>query len=163
MKNARIILVVGGIALMILGLMIVIRPVSFTGWISTVAGIILLVAGILRWLDTRKQGAQRSIGEHPLIISLLGLILMINPVLPIRLIAVALGIWAIWSGISSLISAWRLGKLGINWQEMTVRGLLLLVLGALLLVEPAIISLAIGLPVGLLLIVLGGLLVSQRV
>lgn len=161
MKNTRTLVIIGGIALVILGVVILFRPVMFTGWISSAAGLVLLVSGILRWLDERK-GRKIPLRDHPLWLSLLGLILLINPRLPVHLVGIAIGIWAVVSGIGSIISAWRLNKLAVAWQEMAFRGALLVILGILLLVQPAIVSLAVGIPVGIMLIALGAFLVVRH-
>lgn len=161
MKNTRPFWLLGGIVLVILGVIILFRPVSFTGWVSRLAGIVLLVSGLLRWMDDQTLG-KPPLRDHPLLLSLLGLVLLLSPLIPVRLAGIALGLWALFSGIKCLISSWRLGQLAVVWHGLTLRGMIQAALGLLLLAQPAIVSLAIGIPIGLALIALGLWLAVQH-
>ena len=161
MKNTRPFWILGGIILVILGVFILFRPLSFTGWVSRLAGVVLLVSGVVRWMDDKTLG-KPPLRDHPLLIALLGLVLLLSPLIPVRLAGIVLGLWALFSGIVCLVSSWRLGQLTTVWHGLTLRGMIQVGLGLLLLVQPAIVSLAIGIPIGLAFIALGLWLAVQH-
>ena len=142
------------------GIGILLFPEESYKALTTVIGIILLISGttqLVNSINNRKYifgfGFQLGGGVVDLV---LGILLIVNPLILLKIITFFVGIWLIVSGLILVSRALDVRKEGLKgWTRELILGIFLLVLAILFFFHPEILGLTIAIWTALAFIILG--------
>lgn len=133
-------LILEGILFGIIGILFFINPIESYFSFTTVAGILLIIAGIFRIIRAFKTDEKAYYIFNGIINILFGLIVWFTPVSTTQTLILFYGIWALIRGIYLLILSIKRKKIGFNVN--TLYNISLIVLGLLILSNPIVTLLA---------------------
>jgi uncharacterized membrane protein HdeD (DUF308 family) len=152
-----------GVLLALLGLAAIIYPAVATATINTLAGVLLIIAGVLGFgfaFSARDGGGVILWIVVALLAIVVGIVFLSAPDIGTVTLTVLLAVWFIISGLTKIVAAFeQRGRTGAG--VVAVNGVLSLILGALIAAElPDSSDWAIGLLLGIMFLVDGvGLIV----
>lgn len=130
----------GGVALVIVGLVVVLWPGLTMVTLATAAGIVFLVAGVF---DVITYVRIRKFTAHPgwvlvqaLCNVLIGLMLLLHPLVTASVIPWLIGLFVAGYGIVAIVSAFRLRGFGLSWGLMMLNGVVALLCGLSFVISP---------------------------
>lgn len=144
---------VTSIIMLILGILLLVKPDFIINIVSTVIGIIILIPGIISLVDyfKTKYSANLVLG---VVACILGMVFIFNPKLISSILPFVLGIYFIISGISKLQYGLELRKNKVvNYMPSVITSILILVCGALMIINPFGGALAITQVLGIFMII----------
>ncbi|WP_373601358.1 HdeD family acid-resistance protein [Paraclostridium bifermentans] len=144
-------LILEGILFGIIGILFFINPIESYFSFTTVAGILLIIAGIFRIMRAFKTDEKAYYIFNGIINILFGLIVWFTPVSTTQTLILFYGIWALIRGIYLLILSIKRKKIGFNVN--TLYNISLIVLGLLILSNPIVTLLATPYIIGIYFIV----------
>ncbi len=144
-------LILEGILFGIIGILFFINPIESYFSFTTVAGILLIIAGIFRIIRAFKTDEKAYYIFNGIINILFGLIVWFTPVSTTQTLILFYGIWALIRGIYLLILSIKRKKIGFNVN--TLYNISLIVLGLLILSNPIVTLLATPYIIGIYFIV----------
>ncbi len=144
-------LILEGILFGIIGILFFINPIESYFSFTTVAGILLIIAGIFRIIRAFKTDEKAYYIFSGIINILFGLIVWFTPVSTTQTLILFYGIWALIRGIYLLILSIKRKKIGFNVN--TLYNISLIVLGLLILSNPIVTLLATPYIIGIYFIV----------
>ncbi len=144
-------LILEGILFGIIGILFFINPMESYFSFTTVAGILLIIAGIFRIIRAFKTDEKAYYIFNGIINILFGLIVWFTPVSTTQTLILFYGIWALIRGIYLLILSIKRKKIGFNVN--TLYNISLIVLGLLILSNPIVTLLATPYIIGIYFIV----------
>lgn len=158
-RSFRILWVVIGILLVILGIVVLSNPSATLLGLSVLLGISMLVTGVLDiaayFLMAGLPGSGWVLADGILTV-LLSLLVFFNEAAAAVTIPVIFGMWLLFSGVSTAILAIDLKAGGINrWSWLFWIGFLMTGLGIFMLFQPAVAAITISILVGAALIAEG--------
>lgn len=127
--------IITSVVILVLGIFLFIQPDTIINMISIILGGIIIVPGIISLVDYFKNKNQASLISG-IVTMLIGLILIINTKLVAGILPFILGIYFIISGITRLQYALQLKKQKINYTTSLVFSLLIIICGALFIINP---------------------------
>lgn len=163
LSRAWLLVVVRGVLAIIFGLLAIVWPGITLLVLALMFGIYTLVDGIASVAMGVGRGEDRV---YPIVIGVLGIIAgvvtLVWPHITVIVLLLVIAIWAIVVGVTEIASAVRLRKKIDNEWFLALSGVLALVLGLLLVVQPAVGAIALVTAIatfavvwGLTLVVLG--------
>ena len=149
-----------GIIFVVLGIWILLAPKDSYAFLTKLIGVILLVSGTTQLLFSFSNrdwipgwGFSMMGGVIDVVI---GVVLIMNPTLLLKVIALFVGIWLIISGFNLLVRATASRKSGsANWKWELGLGIFYLVLAGIFIWHPVVLGITIAIWSGLAFIVLG--------
>jgi uncharacterized membrane protein HdeD (DUF308 family) len=129
-------LILEGILFGIIGILFFINPIESYFSFTTVAGIMLIIAGIFTIIRAFKTTEKAYYIFSGIINILFGLIVWFTPVSTTETLILFYGIWAVIRGIYLLIISIKRKKIGFNAN--TLYNVLLIILGIFILSNPII-------------------------
>lgn len=144
-------LILEGILFGIIGILFFINPIESYFSFTTVAGILLIIAGIFTIIRAFKTDEKAYYIFSGIINILFGLIVWFTPVSTTQTLILFYGIWALIRGIYLLILSIKRKKLGFNVN--TLYNVSLIILGLLILSNPIVTLLATPYIIGIYFIV----------
>lgn len=144
-------LMLEGILFGIIGILFFINPIESYFSFTTVAGILLIIAGIFTIIRAFKTDEKAYYIFSGIINILFGLIVWFTPVSTTQTLILFYGIWALIRGIYLLILSIKRKKLGFNVN--TLYNVSLIILGLLILSNPIVTLLATPYIIGIYFIV----------
>lgn len=145
------VLILEGILFGIIGILFFINPIESYFSFTTVAGILLIIAGIFTIIRAFKTDEKLYYIFSGIINILFGLIVWFIPIPTTETLILFYGIWALIRGIYLLILSIKRKKIGFNIN--TLYNVLLIVLGLLILSNPIVTLLATPYIIGIYFIV----------
>lgn len=138
-RHIRTHLVLSAVLTLLLGIVLTVMPgiaaetlVSVLGWLLVITGI----ASILSSLLTHSK----PVGQGDLVLGLLelatGLVLLVRPGLMMSICGIVLGLLLVLHGVRDIQSARESKALGYDWKLPMLVGILKLVMGALVIINP---------------------------
>lgn len=127
--------IVTSVVILVLGIFLFIQPDTIIHMISIILGGIILIPGIISLVDYLKNKNQASLISG-IVTILIGMILIINTKLVAGILPFILGIYFIISGITRLQYALQLKKQKINYTTSLVFSILIIICGALFIINP---------------------------
>ena len=172
MRNLyKIVSAVLGVAMIAFGVICLISPgLTFLtiGWIVGLCMTADAIANILTWNARRKEGEADGLTLAGAIVSLLfGIVLLTSDILQLSIdlfIAFMAAVWVLVIGIIRLIKSSKLHELNKvsdtqviakNWWLVMISGILLVLLGILSLMNPAVTMFALGTVIGVTILFAG--------
>lgn len=123
------------VIILVLGIFLFIQPDTIIHMISIILGGIILVSGIISFIDYLKNKYNPSLISG-VITSIIGLILIINTNLVASILPFVLGIYFTINGINRLQYALELKKENVNYISSLVVSILIIVCGILFIINP---------------------------
>lgn len=145
------------VVMLVLGILLLVKPDFIINIVSTVIGIIVLIPGIISLVDyfKTKYSANLVIG---VVACILGMVFIFNSKFVSSILPFVLGIYFIISGISKLQYAFELRRNKVvNYMPSVITSILILVCGALMIINPFGGALAITKVLGIFMIIYAGL------
>ncbi|CEN78666.1 HdeD family acid-resistance protein [Paraclostridium sordellii] len=150
-SNLETTLILEGILFGIVGILFFINPIESYFSFTTVAGILLIIAGIFTIIRAFKTTEKAYYIFSGIINILFGLIVWFAPISTTETLILFYGIWAVIRGIYLFIISIKRKKIGFNFN--TLYNVLLIVLGLLILANPIVTLLATPYIIGIYFIV----------
>ena len=149
-----------GVIFIATGIWILKAPADSFGTITTVIGVVILVSGVTElFLNIYNRRAIPGWGYQltgALVNLVIGLILIINPAILLRIITVFVAIWLIVGSIMVIMMAAEARQVQrLYWKWALILGVFLLLLAILLLWHPMILGFTIAIWTALAFIILG--------
>ena len=162
MKNpvVKILWLISGIILIFAGIIIMFNPAGTLETIAFVLSLALLISGvfsIVTFLTSHDKifGAGWVLADGILDI-LIAAVLFLNTGVAASVLLCVFAMWALFTGISRIITSFDLKKLGISsWFWMLIAGIAITLLGFLSFIEPLAAAVTISIFIGLFFIVQG--------
>ncbi len=153
--------IVMGIIYTILGIICFASPVKTMSLITYFIAFLILIAGI--WLIVSFFVSKKSIFGissgwtlfYGIIVTLLGFLLLFNPMFGNIMFSLIFGIWVIVSGCGRISGAVSLKRSGMPWGLVMVLGVISIILGIFLILNPIVTFISIGIFIALSLIAEG--------
>ena len=127
--------IVTSVIILVLGIFLFIQPDTIIHMISIILGGIILIPGIISLIDYLKNKYQPSLISGVVTI-IIGLILIVNTKLVAGILPFILGIYFIVNGINRLQYALQLKKQKVNYTASFVFSFLIIICGALFIINP---------------------------
>ena len=124
--------------LALIGLVLLLLPGTLNNIIGFVVGGCLLIfgiIGIIKYIRNKEYKFTSSLVSG-ILYSALGIIVIINPSSVISLVTICLGLYLVINGILKTVFSFNLKKITTRWGGALVMGLLTIVLGLLLFINP---------------------------
>jgi len=149
-----------GVIFIIIGIWILRSPVESLETITKIIGVIAIVSGTVQLLFTLSNwkripgwGFQLMGGAIDLAI---GIILVVNPAILLKIITIFVGIWLIVNSVTLLSRVWKTKQAkSVTWKWELILGFLLLLLAILFILHPMILGISIALWTAMAFIILG--------
>lgn len=132
--------IVEGIVLALLGIIFIINPVSSFFNFTTICGIFIIIAAVIRIIRGFKSDEKLYYIITGIIDLLFGILVWRNPVLTVENLILIYGIWTFIKGIYNIIIIIRYKRLGFNLP--TALSIIAIVLGGFITFCPIIILFA---------------------
>ncbi|WP_164658937.1 HdeD family acid-resistance protein [Tropicibacter sp. Alg240-R139] len=133
-----------GAAFLVLGLIGLFWPSGSVSLMLRVFGFFLLLDGAVQLWSIRQAGEPSNHLWTPLVTAIAGLVFLLLPTASIKLTFVLLGLWALVTGASYLLTWWRMPKTYPGRDSSRNTGILALVLGLVLVFWPGTGAVALG-------------------
>ena len=157
-KSKEAIRLILSIVLLVIGVILLAAPEAAMIGIVILIGIVMLAYSVITILMTisRRSKGESAVFTIPVIVLIIGILLLVfrdgvaNVLLPI-----IIGIWAIITGVMSLMDASSLKHMGsVSWRVPTITGIAALVLGIIILIGIAATN-VLGILLGVCLLIYG--------
>lgn len=159
-KTRETVRLITAIALLVIGIILLFAPQFAMSVIVIIIGIVLLGYGIIQLivnLTGRNRGNSGGNIAIPIIAIIIGVLLIVfRDGVASFILPLVIGIWAIITGIMSLIEASSVRHLGMgSWRFVTITGLAQLVLGIIMVIGVFTGTNVLGILLGVCLLIYG--------
>ena len=124
--------------LALIGLVLLLLPETLNNIIGFVVGGCLLIFGIIeiiKYIKTKEYKFTSSLVSG-ILYSALGIVVFINPASVISLVTICLGVYLVINGILKTVFSFNLKRITTRWIGALVMGILTVILGLLLVINP---------------------------
>ena len=124
--------------LALIGLVLLLLPETLNNIIGFVVGGCLLIfgiIGIIKYIKTKEYKFTSSLVSG-ILYSALGIVVFINPASVISLVTICLGVYLVINGILKTVFSFNLKRITTRWVGALVMGILTVILGLLLVINP---------------------------
>ncbi len=124
--------------LALIGLVLLLLPETLNNIIGFVVGGCLLIfgiIGIIKYIKTKEYKFTSSLVSG-ILYSALGIVVFINPASVISLVTICLGVYLVINGILKTVFSFNLKRITTRWIGALVMGILTVILGLLLVINP---------------------------
>ena len=128
------IFILEGILLAIVGVLFFINPVNSFFTFTTLCGILIIIAGILRIIRAFGTNSKMYYILTGIIDILFGFIIWFNPISTTGTLIIVFGIWILLKGIYSIILAFKYKTFGFN--VVTILSIISIILGGIVFIAP---------------------------
>lgn len=128
------IFILEGILLAIIGVLFFINPVNAFFNFTTICGILIIIAGILRIIRAFGTDSKMYYILTGIIDILFGFIIWFNPISKTETLIIVFGIWILLKGIYSIILAFKYKTFGFN--AVTILSIISIILGGIVFIAP---------------------------
>ena len=122
----------------LIGLVLLLLPETLNNIIGFVVGGCLLIfgiIGIIKYIKTKEYKFTSSLVSG-ILYSALGIVVFINPASVISLVTICLGVYLVINGILKTVFSFNLKRITTRWIGALVMGILTVILGLLLVINP---------------------------
>ncbi len=152
-------LVIQGLIFLLVGILFMTFPEGILIGISIYLGLLMMVPGvvmIITALMKKESGIGSSLLVEGVLLTLFGLLFILEPQLVGKLLAVFIGIWMLGAGIQQMVASSANKAVGWNyWWIQLLAGILLILFGLVVLFNAFTASVALMIWFGALMIVYG--------
>ena len=128
------IFILEGILLAIIGVLFFINPVNAFFNFTTICGILIIIAGILRIIRAFGTDSKMYYILTGIIDILFGFIIWFNPISTTETLIIVFGIWILLKVIYSIILAFKYKTFGFN--AVTILSIISIILGGIVFIAP---------------------------
>lgn len=164
------VLAIRGFLLVVLGIYLMNSSSELTEFVIRLIGVFIALAGLMgllaAWPNKELPQGKRALYQSG-VDMMIGLIILFFPGLVSGFISLVIGIWVLFNAFSFLGRAWRLRQSGQpNWTSPLLFGLILLIAGGWMVIDPDLLLSSIMFFIGLAMLLFGvftlGTALNQR-